>query len=55
MRNAIANASELGATTLSDRDIGYLIEFLHALTDPGMLDLRDDVPTSVPSGLPLAE
>ena len=53
--NAIASANELGQTSLSDREIGDLIEFLHALTDPAMLDLRDDVPSGVPSGLPLAE
>ncbi len=53
--NAIANANELGRTSLSNQEIGDLIDFLHALTDPAMLDLRDDVPAGVPSGLPLAE
>ena len=51
----IAAANELRPVRLKKRQIGYLIEFLHALTDPDSLDLRQDVPSSVPSGLPLAE
>lgn len=54
-RTAIANASEIVPSMLSDAEIALLVEFLHALTDPAMLDLRDDVPASVPSGLPLAD
>ncbi len=52
---AIAAANELPATALSERQIGDLIDFLHALTDPAMLDLRKDVPRELPSGLPLAD
>jgi cytochrome c peroxidase len=52
---AIAGAAELAPVHLSDSEISLLIDFLHALTDPAMLDLRRDVPPSVPSGLPLAE
>lgn len=52
---AIANANELAPVSLSEREIGYLIDFLHALTDPVMLDLRTDVPRSLPSGLPLGD
>jgi cytochrome c peroxidase len=52
---AIASAAELPPVQLTATEIGLLIEFLHALTDPAMLDLRRDVPVSVPSGLPLAE
>jgi len=52
---SIAQANELPAADLSDREIGQLIEFLHALTDPAMLDMRADVPASVPSGMPLAD
>ena len=52
---SIARANELPAADLSDREIGHLIEFLHALTDPAMLDMRADVPASVPSGMPLAD
>lgn len=52
---AIAAANELQATRLTRREIGQLLDFLHALTDFSMLDLRSDVPASVPSGLPLAD
>jgi cytochrome c peroxidase len=52
---AVAAAAELAPVHLSDTEISLLIDFLHALTDPAMLDLRRDVPPSVPSGLPLAE
>ncbi|MDJ0710560.1 MAG: cytochrome c peroxidase [Woeseiaceae bacterium] len=52
---AIAGANELSRTVLTDEEIGYLIDFLHALTDPAMLDLRNDVPRSLPSGLRLAD
>lgn len=31
------------------------MEFIQALTDPWSLDLRDDVPESVPSGLAIAD
>ncbi len=52
---SIAQASELAPVHLSDREMEQLIEFLHSLTDPAMLDMRADVPDSLPSGLPLAE
>lgn len=51
----IANANELPAAQLKKNEIHYLMDFLHALTDPDSIDLRDDVPKSVPSGLTLAE
>lgn len=38
-----------------DREIGLLIDFLHALTDPATTDLRHTVPGRVPSGLPLRD
>ncbi len=53
--SAIAAANELPALRLDDLEIEQLIAFLHALTDRSMLDLRDDVPGSVPSGLPIAD
>jgi hypothetical protein len=40
---------------LTVREIGLLIDFLHALTDPASVDLRHTVPARVPSGLPLAD
>ena len=54
-RAAIAAANELAPRYLRDRDVKHLLAFLHALTDPSAVDLRTDVPQSVPSGLPLAE
>ena len=52
---AIAEANELSPVRLNKRELRQLMDFLYALTDPAMLDLRIDVPDSVPSGLPLAE
>jgi cytochrome c peroxidase len=52
---AIAQANELSPTKLGKREISQLIDFLHALTDPAMLDMRGDVPRSLPSGLPLGD
>jgi cytochrome c peroxidase len=41
---------------LSDEEIAYLMDFLvQALTDPDMLDARESVPPTVPSGLPVAD
>jgi cytochrome c peroxidase len=54
--NAIAAAAyELPAMNYSDQDVDRIIDFLHALTDPASIDLRNDMPESVPSGLTLAE
>lgn len=52
---SIANASELPKFNYSDTDIDRIIDFLHALTDVGSIDLRKDTPMTVPSGIPLAE
>jgi len=52
---AIEQACELEPRTLSERQIDDLMDFLWALTDPQSVDLRVDVPASVPSGLSLAE
>ena len=52
-RDAIAEASELGQLVLRDREFDALLAFLHALTDPRAIDLRRDVPATVPSGLPV--
>ena len=49
----VAEASELEPSPLTERGIDYILAFLHALTDPNMLDLRHDVPAVVPSGLPV--
>ena len=52
---AIAKANELSAVELKEREVSQLIDFLHALTDPAMLDMRGDVPRSLPSGLLLGD
>ena len=51
----IAAANELVPTPLREREIEAIVAFLHALTDPAMLDLRRNVPASVPSGQPVAD
>jgi len=52
-RDAIAQANELAPVRLKEKDFRELMAFLHALADPAALDLRGDVPASVPSGLPM--
>jgi cytochrome c peroxidase len=52
---AIAQANELDSVALKEREIRQLIDFLHALTDPAMLDMRGDVPKALPSGLSLGD
>lgn len=54
-RTALANSVELNPIQLSDEEVGYLLEFLQALTDPASLDMRSTAPMRVPSGLPLAD
>jgi len=48
----IADANELNnePLNLTNKQINAIIAFLHALTDKTSLDLRSDVPLSVPSG-----
>ncbi|VAX27397.1 Methylamine utilization protein mauG precursor [hydrothermal vent metagenome] len=52
---AIGDANTLRPQRLKEKEIKALLAFLHALTDPGSLDLRADVPTHLPSGLSLVE
>jgi cytochrome c peroxidase len=54
-RRAIARASEIDRLPLKRSEVGDLVEFLNALTDPSSIDIRADVPTRVPSGAPLAD
>lgn len=49
----IALHNELQPMSYSNDDVDRIIDFLNALTDPGSIDLRNDVPSSVPSGLPM--
>ena len=53
--SGIGQANELAPRRLTEREIRQLIDFLHALTDPAMLDLRGDVPRHLPSGMPVRE
>ncbi len=53
LRARIADANELKPRNLRDHHVRDLLAFLHALTDHSSLDLRIDVPKSVPSGLPI--
>jgi cytochrome c peroxidase len=50
---AIAAANELAPWPADEDDLADLLAFLRALTDPDALDLRQEVPPSVPSGLPV--
>lgn len=52
---AIADANELPRMDLPGEQIADLIAFLKALTDPVSRDMSDLVPTTVPSGLPIAD
>ncbi len=52
-RQAVAGAVEIEPLALSEQEISQLMDFLHALTDPGCIDLRHTSPSRVPSGLPM--
>jgi cytochrome c peroxidase len=53
---AIADANELKKNNrLRARDVGDIVAFLKSLADSGTIDLRHDVPSFVPSGLPIYE
>ena len=54
-RAAIAESNELASVDLDDDEFDDLLAFLQALTDPASLDLFEDVPARVPSGLSIAD
>ena len=54
-RAAVEAVIEVKPVSLRDREVEDLVEFLHALTDPRALDIRNTVPMEVPSLLPVAE
>lgn len=54
-RSDLAAAIELEPIKLKERQIKQLLDFLNTLTDPNSLNLYSTAPTSVPSGLPLAD
>ena len=47
----IAAANEITPVQLKSDEIDQLVDFLYALTDPDSLDLRQDAPMNVPSGI----
>lgn len=51
----IAAANELSPLVLTENEVDDLIAFLHTLTDPASLNLRQTAPMTVPSGLPVAD
>ena len=55
LRQRIADANELKGVALTDREVGQVLAFLHALTDPTTDRLNDLVPERVPSGLPVED
>ena len=50
---SLADANELNHVHLSKKQMEYLLDFLSALNDPAIYDMRKLAPTSVPSGLPV--
>jgi cytochrome c peroxidase len=54
-KQAIIDANELERTTLTEEEIGDLIEFLESLTDTGTSGLLLGAPPRVPSGLPVED
>jgi len=55
LRQRIANANELKGVPLTDREVGQVLAFLDALTDPTTDRLNGLVPEQVPSGLPVED
>lgn len=55
LRARIAAANELAPVPLSDREVGDLLAFLEALTDPRATERNALVPARVPSGLPVED
>lgn len=53
--DAIAATNELAPVSLSEAEFSDLMDFMNALTDPNSVDIRNTVPRTVPSGLPLAD
>jgi len=51
----IAHRNELASVDIDEEELAELLSFLHALTHNASLDDRHNVPSSVPSGLTLAE
>jgi cytochrome c peroxidase len=54
-RSAIASAIELESVDLSSLEVAQLMSFLESLTDLSCVDLLQEVPVRVPSGLSLCD
>ncbi len=54
-RNALLSNLDIANVSLTETQIDRLMDFMDAVTDRSSIDLRTDVPTSVPSGLPVFE
>ncbi len=53
--DGIAAASEIAPINLNDAQVQAIVAFLYSLTDNRCVDMRNQIPTSVPSGLPIAD
>ena len=51
----LADACQIEPVNLEPDEIDQLVSFLYALTDLRALDMTDIIPSSVPSGLPVAD
>ncbi|MGZ8226448.1 MAG: cytochrome-c peroxidase [Methylococcaceae bacterium] len=54
-RAARAKTNELAAKSLTDAQVDQLLVFMEALTGASVLDVSDKIPSTVPSGLPVAD
>lgn len=52
---AAASAQEIRATTLTDDEVGDILNFLNSLTSQRLFDLPNRIPPTVPSGLPVKD
>lgn len=52
-QDEIAQHCEIKPIKLKEKDIDYLMAFLHSLTDPDAFNARRAIPARVPSGLPV--
>ena len=46
-------SNDLPKIELTEEELGYVIEFLHSLTDLKAIKFKDLIPLSVPSGISL--
>jgi hypothetical protein len=51
----LAHSCQLEPVNLEPAEVDQLVSFLYALTDLRALDMTNVIPSSVPSGLPVAD